>query len=331
VNRAPAQSYTLKFPELATEEEEKLLIGVASIWPKLFFLLVFIGFLSVFINGWSKVAKRKAPVTGKLLFGSIFFLLWAFLFIQLAVREMAFHQDLAGLRQEAVKSIEVADQTLDDPDGISKVVTSLNRAQWFEVNHGGWADEVPLAIHFGSGQQRTYHVALYLRQEGAVLISMSNFGRAGKGSGWSNGVAFCPQLPSALAASRVYLPRARTERQKGQNAQSENSTSERWSRRVVPTAIFGFFTLSALAVFRRQISGQGPGSHTLRNSNSQLGFVTTIGGLAVVSVIAAGCGLRVMYALFDWPDPTNARTILSVWLGLLSGGIILLMLRQRKR
>jgi hypothetical protein len=50
----------------------------------------------------------------------------------------------------------------------------------------------------------------------------------------------------------------------------------------------------------------------------------------VVSVIAAGCGLRVMYALFDWPDPTNRGTILSVWLALLSGGIMLLLLRQRR-
>jgi hypothetical protein len=306
------------------------LIGVASIWPKLFFLLVFTVLLTVLLNEWSKVARNKAPVTGRQLFGSIFFLLWSFLIIQLFVREMAFHRSLANLRYEALENIEVEGRTLNDPKGISEIANSLSGAQWFEANHGGWADEIPLVLHFRSGQQRTYHVALYLRQEGAVVISMSNFDRAGKGSGWSNGVAFCPRLPAALAASGVHLPRERTEGQKSQNAESGTSTSDRWSNRLVPTAIFGFFTLRALAVFRRLVSAQGLGSESLPSFHSQLSSVTTIGGLTVVSVIAAGCGLRVMYALFDWPDPTNRGTILSVWLALLSGGIMLLLLRQRR-
>jgi hypothetical protein len=307
------------------------LIGVTSIWPKIFFLLVFAVFISALINDWLKVAKKKAPATGKLLFGSIFFLLWSFMIIQLFVREMAFHGDLANLRFEALESIEVEGQILSDPNDISEIVNSLNGAQWFEVNHGGWADEVPLVLHFRSGQQRTYHVALHLRQEGAVLISMSNFDSAGKGSGWSNGVAFCPRLPGALAASGVYLPRERAERQKGQDEESGTSASDRWSKRLVPAAIFGFFTLGALAVFRRLVSAQGLGSESQPSFNPQLSSVATIGGLTVVSVIAAGCGLRVMHALFDWPDPTNKGTVLSVWLALLSGGIILLLLRQRKR
>jgi hypothetical protein len=306
------------------------LIGVSSIWPKVFFLLVFIAFLTVFINGWSEVAKGKAAVTGKLLFGSIFFLVWGFLFIQLFAREAAFHHDLAGLRHEAVKSIEVGDRTLNDPNGISEVVNSLTGAQWFEVNHGGWADEVPLVLHFRSGEQRTYHVAFYLRQEGAVLISMSNFDYAGKGSGWSNGVAFCPRLPSALAASGVYLPRESSEQHKSQDVESEKAVSKQWRARVVPIAIFSFFTLGALSFFYRLINGQDPGSNTVGSSNARLKLATTVGGLAMASVIAAGCGLRVMYAFLNWPDPTNTRTILGAWLALLSGGIIVLLLRHRK-
>jgi len=179
--------------------------------------------------------------------------------------------------------------------------------------------------------QRTYHVAFYLRQEGAVLISMSNFDRAGKGSGWSNGVAFCPRLPSALAASGVYLPRERVEQQKKQNTESEKAASKKWSARAVPIAIFGFFTLSALTVFHRLISGQDPVSNTVGSSYAGLKLVTTIGGLAMVSVIAAGCGLRVMYAFFDWPDPTNTRAMMGAWLALLSGGIIVLLLTPSKR
>lgn len=307
------------------------MIGLSSIWPKLFFLLVFSVFLTAFIKSWSEVARRKAAATGKLLFFSAFFLLWGFMFTQLFVREALFHHDLAGLRVDTLKSIEVGTRSINVPEDISKVVRSLNEAQWFESNHGGWADEVPFVIHFRSGERRTYHVASYLRQQGAVLISMSNFDSNGRGTGWSNGIAFCPRLLGALAASGVYLPRPeRAEQQKNQNVESEKAASERWSARVVPIAIFGFFTLSALAVFRRLVNGQGPVSPTVGSSYAGLKLVTTIAGLAFVSVIAAGSSLRVMHALFDWPDPTNMGTVLSVWLALLSGGIIVLLLRHRK-
>lgn len=187
------------------------MIGLSSIWPKLFFLLVFSIFLTAFIKSWSEVARKKAAATGKLLFMSAFFLLWAFMLIQLFVREALFHHDLSGLRVDTLESIEVGTRSINAPEDISKVVRSLNEAQWFESNHGGWANEVPFVIHFRSGERRTYHVALYLRHEGAVLISMSNFDSTGRGASWSNGIAFCPRLPAALAASGVSLPREKTE------------------------------------------------------------------------------------------------------------------------
>jgi hypothetical protein len=145
---------------------------------------------------------------------------------------------------------------------------------------------------FVPGSSGLTMLSLYLRQEGAVLISMSNFNSAGKGSGWSNGVAFCPRLPGALAASGVYLPRERAERQKGQNEESGTSASDRWSRRLVPAAIFGFFTLGGLALFRRLVSAQGLGSESQPSFNPQMSSVATIGGLTVVSVIVAECGLE---------------------------------------
>ena len=159
---------------------------------------------------------------------------------------------------------------------------------------------------------------------------MSNFERAGTGTGWSNGVAFCPRLPTVLAASGVDLPHERAEQRKSQNAESEKTASGRWPARMAPIAIFGFFTLSALAVFRRLVKGKDLATDTLRSSNPKLNLLTTIGGLAMVSVIAAGCGLRVMYALFDWPDPTNTAAIIGVWLLLLAGGTALVLRRHPK-
>src|SRR5690242_10647642 len=108
------------------------MIGLSSIWPKLFFLLVFSGFLTAFIKTWSEVARKKAAATGKLLFFSAFFLLWAFMFIKLFVREALFHHDLSGLRVDTLKSVEVGTRSINAPEDISKVVRSLNEAQWFE-------------------------------------------------------------------------------------------------------------------------------------------------------------------------------------------------------
>lgn len=187
------------------------MIGLSSFWPKLGFLVVFSVFLTTFIKSWLEVSRKKVAPTGKLLFFSAFFVLWGFLIVQLFVREALFHQDLSGLRVDALKSIEVGTRSINAPEDISEVVRSLNEAQWFESNHGGWADEVPFIIHFRSGEQRTYHVALYLRQQGAVLISMSNFDSTGRGAGWSNGIAFCPLLPATLAAAGVNLPREKTD------------------------------------------------------------------------------------------------------------------------
>lgn len=298
------------------------MIGVSSIWPKAVFLLIFIGFLTVFVGGWLEVAKGKAAFSWKLLFGSIFVLLWGFLFIQVFVREAVLHHDLAGLRPEAIESIEIGNRTLTNPNSIAEVVDSLAAAEWFEVNHGGWAGEVPLVLHFRSGEQRTYHVAYYLRQEGAVLISMSNFDRAGKGFGWSNGVAFCPQLPSVLAVSGVFLPGEGAEQHNNQKEQSGTAVSATWSAKVVPIAIFGIFTLGALTVFQRLIRGKDSVSNSAGSAYPGLKLVATLGELALVTLIAAGSGLRVMYALFDWPDPTSFHTILCVWLALFSGGSV---------
>lgn len=307
------------------------MIGASSIWPKFFFLLVFGVFAIAFISAWLQVVKKKAAVTAKLLLESLFFLLWGFMFLQLFAREALFHRDLSRLRYEAVESIQVGNRTLDESKAISEVVHSLNEAQWFESNHGGWAAEVPFVLRFGSGARRTYHVALYLRQGGAVLISMSNFDRAGEGTGWSNGIAFSRRLPAVLAANGIDLPQDKTERWENQKPDSAKAASGRWSSRMASIAIFGFFALSALAVLYRLVKGKGRASDSQQNVAPQLNLVATIGGLDLVSIVAAGCALRLIFALFDWPDPTNSAMIVSVWLFLCAGGTILVLQRHRQR
>ena len=245
--------------------------------------------------------------------------------IQRFVREALFHRDLSRLRVDALKSIEVGTRYIDEPEDISKVVRSLNDAQCFEVNHGGWSAEVPLVLRFRSGAQRTYHAAWYQWRQGAVVISMSNFDDRGKHVSWSNGYAFCPLLPAALAASGIDLPREKTE---PRAIQPEETASRSWRSRILPVAIFGFFTLGALRVFLRLLTGEAE-SKTPRSSDVRR-TAMIMAGLAIVSVIAAGCGLRLIYALFDWPDPTNLLSIVSLSLILLGGGVISVLRRPTR-
>src|SRR5260370_21364987 len=119
--------------------------------------------------------------------------------LQMFVREALFHHDLSTLRVEDLKSIDAGIRSIDAAEDISRIVHSLNEAQWFEVNHGGWSAEVPLVLRFRSGTQRTYHVAWHERGQVAVVISQSNFDHTGGRSSWSNGYAFCPLLPRVLA------------------------------------------------------------------------------------------------------------------------------------
>ena len=244
--------------------------------------------------------------------------------IQLFVREALFHHDLSTLRVEDLESVEVGTQSIDAPEDISKVVLSLNEAQWFEVNHGGWSAEVPLVLRFRSRKQRTYHVAWYQVGQGAIVISKSNFDDPGKRSSWSNGYAFCPQLPRVLAERGINLPREKAT----PRARQTETTSRGWSNRILPIAIFGFFTLGALRVFQRLLKGEHVKSETLRSSDAR-NLAVTIVGLPMVSVIVAGCGLRLVHALFDWPDPTNLLTIGSISLALFAGGVILVLHYRR--
>jgi len=180
------------------------MIGFSALLPKLFFVLIASGFAVGLHEDWRPVLRRQSPVTGRLLLVSALALLWAGVMSQLFVRELYLHHKLSQLHADSVESIEVGSHTITDRNDISAIVNALNGAQWFTSNHGGWADEVPLVINLRTEGRQTYHVGFYLRQKGAVLVSMSSFDP--KGARWSNGYAFYERLPEVLARIGVVLP-----------------------------------------------------------------------------------------------------------------------------
>ncbi len=307
------------------------MIGFASLWPKALFVLVACGFALGVYEGWKGVVWKKEPITAKLVFISLFVGVWMFAILQLFVREAIFHYELGQLRPQAVESIEIGGRAITDVNSLSSIVHALNHAQWFAVNHGGWGEEVPFIIHLRSGAHQTYHVAQYFRRPGAVLMSMSHYDSHGRGTGWSNGYIFCPDLPGALIASGISLPAdGPSPSMKAETSKGKGRTPGGWAR-LLQLVIFGFFTIGSLAAFYGITfgdtevyplhGGYGP---------AQPKWMGKIIGLPMVSMVAAGMGLRVVNALFDWPDPTRLTTIVGVWLALLTFGIAVLILKSRK-
>jgi hypothetical protein len=300
------------------------MIGLASLWPKAIFLLVALALSTGVYEAWRDVFRKHAPITSKLVFISVFVAFWLLGISQLFVREAIFHYQLRQLRPEMVESIEIGGNVVKDPTQVAAIAQALNRAQWFAVNHGGWGEEFPFTLHLRSGGNRTYHVAQYFRQPGAVLTSMSHYDSRGKGTGWSNGFVFCPDLPAALISSGIQVPGDKP------SPAPPIGTANGWTR-LLPLAIFGFFTLGSLTAFYGITFGDME-VHPLHGgySPAQPKWIGKIIGLPIVTMIAAGAGLRMVNAIFDWPDPTSIALIVRAWLVLLTFGIAVLVLKSKK-
>jgi hypothetical protein len=180
-------------------------IGFAAWLPKLGFVLVASLFVYAFARGWIAVLLRRSTFSGEQLFASAFLVLWLGLFIQLFVREFFLHHTLQNLRPDSIASIEANGRSLTDPGQIAAVTGVLNHPQSFSVNHGGWADTVPLIVRLKSGDAQYYEVGYYFRRDGAIVDATPS--PSSHSLRWSSGYVFYQDLPSVLASAGVTLPR----------------------------------------------------------------------------------------------------------------------------
>jgi len=189
------------------------MIGVTSILAELIFPLG-LGTFFLCYAAWGLTASRErkpANVFNKnevdhnntLAFMLIFSLVWLGFFANRSLREAHFHSDLRSLRPEAIERIEIGDQEVTDRKQISAIISVLNRPEWYSLQRGDAADEIPFVIKLSDGRRYTYQIARYLRGEGAALVSHSP-------AGWENGEVFCRRLPASLAKAGVTLPSCST-------------------------------------------------------------------------------------------------------------------------
>lgn len=156
-------------------------------------------FSGVFFEWKNKPSTKRASI--KLLGITAFLILWFSLISNLYIQKARFHFRLRRLSASDVYSIQIGKHDFRDRQPIEELVGALQRSRWFEVNHGGWGDSIPMTIRRHSDSDLVIDVAKYFREQGAI-ISPSDPKRPGE----SATQAFAPELPRLLEEYGLQLP-----------------------------------------------------------------------------------------------------------------------------
>ena len=170
-------------------------------------LLIFLGFafvatlfISVLVREWRR-APRPSGNRFKLIASTLFIMLWLSMIASVYIRKAHFHYTLSKLNPSDVYSVQIGKHDFRDQATITDVVEALRRNHWFEVNHGGWGDSIPLTVKRRSGGDLVLDVALYFREPGAIIRVATH-----PGPRLSSPEAFSPELPRVLEKHGVKLP-----------------------------------------------------------------------------------------------------------------------------
>ena len=170
-------------------------------------VLILVGFLVIagilfsgIVAGWR--AKPKGQLSYAKLIGITAFLaLWFVLISMPYANGVRFHYQLRQLQASGIYSVQIGRHDSRDRAAIEEIVGALRQSHWFEVNHGGWGDSIPLTLRRNSGRDIVIDVAKYFMKRGAI-IGPSN----PQGLGHSPTQGFAPELPRVLGKYGVTLP-----------------------------------------------------------------------------------------------------------------------------
>lgn len=170
-------------------------------------VLIFAGFLVIagilfsgIVAAWR--AKPKGQLSYAKLIGITAFLaLWFGLISVHYLNGLRFHYQLRQLQASGIYSVQIGRHDSRDRAAIEEIVGALRQSHWFEVNHGGWGDSIPLTLRRNSGRDIVIDVAKYFMKRGAI-IGPSN----PQGLGHPPTQGFAPELPRVLGKYGVTLP-----------------------------------------------------------------------------------------------------------------------------
>ena len=170
----------------------------------LLILALFVGVAIIFFVAiyflWKDTAQNKVSKLKALGF-SAFVALWFVLIARGYVERALFHHALHELKTSDVQSIRIGKHEFRERAPIEEIASTLRQSRWFEVNHGGWGDAIPLVMTSNSGKTTIVMVAKYFREQGAVVARSELQDELDLRT-----VEFSPELPKALEKYGVALP-----------------------------------------------------------------------------------------------------------------------------
>jgi hypothetical protein len=176
------------------------MIGITAYLVLIGFLVVAAFLFSAIFVDWKNRPRTERPPL-KLIGTTAFLVLWFALISSLYVRKARFHYDLRQLSPSDVYSIQIGRHDFRDPKAIEDLVGALRQSRWFEANHGGWGDSIPMRIRRHSGNDFQIDAAKYFPKPAAIIGPSDP-----RGLGYSATEAFAPELSSLLEKYGVQLP-----------------------------------------------------------------------------------------------------------------------------
>jgi hypothetical protein len=100
------------------------------------------------------------------------------------------------------RAIRIGNRVLTSEQDIEAICSVLRETEWFEVQHGGWGEELPMTVRTGKGHEYRYRIGYYKVHHDAVILH-----RVGGDKTYLLGeVGFNSQLPGLLSRMDISLP-----------------------------------------------------------------------------------------------------------------------------
>jgi hypothetical protein len=160
----------------------------------------FLLFLLLLLILWGGVpigirSLRTRPVVNAV--GLIVLLVAAGLLSFKFIGKVRFLHEVQSLTPDHVTAVQIGGSQVEH-NSLRSIASALQHSEWFQVEGGGWLQEVPMTVQTGDGNIHTYRIAQY-GERGAVILA----GTSGRGE------AFSKDLKKALEDAGLGLPSAK--------------------------------------------------------------------------------------------------------------------------
>src|SRR6267154_2285815 len=140
--------------------------GKLALAVELVLLLGFVLFIKISVQG---INRQRGLLRQRGFYFALIFFAAGLIMTLGRFQEIKSHFFLKNLSVSSVAAIRVGEQDISRQEDLAVVIPALNDVDWFLVNHGGWASEVPMTITLKNGKAQTFSIGRYRRQEGAVV------------------------------------------------------------------------------------------------------------------------------------------------------------------